>query len=218
MRTLRDKLTYANVISTLCLFMLLGGGAYAASQLPKNSVGAKQIRNGSITGKEIKDGSIDGSKLAVRRAPAPPVRRRGLRGPAGRTGPQGVQGAQGPQGTTNSGAYATVALELGVDPLFAGAHPGFAGVERVETGIYCLTPDPGKDVSHPLASVDFGGSGGNKAKFVEPLANGVVLECASGQLEVRTYELFDEELAPGEDEIVREPSNSVAFTVFAPTP
>jgi hypothetical protein len=36
---MRQKLTYANVMSTLCFFLLLGGGAYAATQLPKNSVG-----------------------------------------------------------------------------------------------------------------------------------------------------------------------------------
>ena len=31
MRSLRSKLTYANVISTLCLFMVLGGGAAVAA-------------------------------------------------------------------------------------------------------------------------------------------------------------------------------------------
>jgi hypothetical protein len=45
MRRLAGKLTYANVISTICLFLLLGGGAaFAASQLGKNSVGPKQLR------------------------------------------------------------------------------------------------------------------------------------------------------------------------------
>ena len=38
------------------------------------------------------------------------------------------------------------------------------------------------------------------------------------QLEVRTFELVEEELSPTEDEIIREASNSVAFTVFAPAP
>ena len=57
MRALRSKLTYANVISTLCLFMLLGGGAYAAKNgLAPNSVGTKQLKNNAITGKKIKRG------------------------------------------------------------------------------------------------------------------------------------------------------------------
>jgi len=50
MRHLRAKLTYSNVISTLCLVLLLGGGtAYAATHLPRNSVGAGQIRKGAVT-------------------------------------------------------------------------------------------------------------------------------------------------------------------------
>ncbi|MBS1882490.1 MAG: hypothetical protein JSS97_05980, partial [Actinobacteria bacterium] len=45
MRHLRGKLTYSNVVSTLCLCLLLGGGtAYAATHLPRNSVGTKQIK------------------------------------------------------------------------------------------------------------------------------------------------------------------------------
>jgi hypothetical protein len=49
MKLPRPRLTYANVISTLCLFILLGGGAYAATQLPKNSVGTAQIRKHAVT-------------------------------------------------------------------------------------------------------------------------------------------------------------------------
>jgi hypothetical protein len=45
---LRPRLTYANVISTLCLFIVLGGGAYAANALPKNSVGAKQLKKDAV--------------------------------------------------------------------------------------------------------------------------------------------------------------------------
>jgi hypothetical protein len=59
------QLTYANVISTLCLFLLLGGGtAIAARQLlPTNSVGPKQIRNNAVTGAKIKNGAVTGAKI-----------------------------------------------------------------------------------------------------------------------------------------------------------
>jgi hypothetical protein len=201
MRTLRSRLTYANVISTLCLFMLLGGGAYAATQLPKNSVGAKQIKNGAITGKEIKKGAIDASKLTAGTIAT-------LKGAAGPVGPQGIQG---PQGLTNGGAYATIGVEE-EEPTFVGSHAGFAAVEKPEaSGIYCLTPTPGTNTDHPIASIDWAGSGGGKARFVEPLADGVVFACAAGQLEVRTFELFEEEEA-----WIPLPSNALAFTVFAP--
>jgi hypothetical protein len=41
---LRERLAYANVIPTLCLFLLLGGGAYAVTKRPKNSVSTMQLR------------------------------------------------------------------------------------------------------------------------------------------------------------------------------
>jgi hypothetical protein len=47
-RKLRFRPTYANVIATLALFLALGGGAYAATQLASNSVGSQQIKTGSI--------------------------------------------------------------------------------------------------------------------------------------------------------------------------
>lgn len=202
MQRLRGKLTYANVISTLCLFMLLGGGAYAATQLPKNSVGAKQIKNGAITGKKIKKGTIDASKLT-------PSAVATLKGGAGPVGPQGIQG---PQGTTNGGAFATVGPEEGAS--FVGSHPGFAAVEKPESteGIYCLTPTSGTNIDHPMASVDLGNSGAeDKGKIVEPFANGTNKECDAGQLEVWTFELFG-------DPLIQERTNSVAFTVFVPAP
>jgi hypothetical protein len=62
--SIRRHLSYANVISTLCLFLILGGGAaIAASQLAKNSVGAKQLRSNAVTGAKVKDGSLTGSDV-----------------------------------------------------------------------------------------------------------------------------------------------------------
>jgi hypothetical protein len=64
MRTIRSKMTYANVIATLALFIAIGGAsAFAASKLAKNSVGTKQIKNGSVTGIKIKKGTITGTNI-----------------------------------------------------------------------------------------------------------------------------------------------------------
>ncbi len=57
------RLSYANVVSTLCLFILLGGGAYAATQLPKNSVGARQLKNGSVTGAKVAANTLTGDNI-----------------------------------------------------------------------------------------------------------------------------------------------------------
>jgi hypothetical protein len=59
-----NRLTYANVVSTLCLFLLLGGGAaIAASKFGKNSVGTKQIKNNAVTTAKIKKNSVTTAKI-----------------------------------------------------------------------------------------------------------------------------------------------------------
>jgi hypothetical protein len=60
----RDRLTYANVVSTLCLFIVLGGTAWAAVTLPKNSVGSKQIKTRAVKRAELAPRSVTTPKLA----------------------------------------------------------------------------------------------------------------------------------------------------------
>lgn len=66
MKSACRHLSYANVISTVCLFVLLGGGAYAATRLPAKSVGTAQLKAGAVTGAKIKDGTITGAKVDSR--------------------------------------------------------------------------------------------------------------------------------------------------------
>ena len=42
------KLTYANVMATIAVFVALGGGAYAAITVPRDSVNTNSIRNGQV--------------------------------------------------------------------------------------------------------------------------------------------------------------------------
>ena len=58
------KLSYANVVSTLCLFILLGGGAYAATHVGKNAIKSKQIKDGAVQAQDIADGAITADKVA----------------------------------------------------------------------------------------------------------------------------------------------------------
>jgi hypothetical protein len=61
---LRNRLTYSNVMSTLCFFLLLSGGvAYAASHLGKNSVGTRQLKRNSVTGLKVKDKTLTGADI-----------------------------------------------------------------------------------------------------------------------------------------------------------
>ncbi len=59
---MRPKVTFANVISCLALFIALGGLAVAAG-LPKNSVGTKQLKKNAVTALKIKNGAIGASKI-----------------------------------------------------------------------------------------------------------------------------------------------------------
>jgi hypothetical protein len=65
MKRFLPRPTYANVVSTLCLFLLLGGAsAFAATKLATNSVGAKQIKKNAVVTAKIKNAAVTNSKLA----------------------------------------------------------------------------------------------------------------------------------------------------------
>src|SRR3982750_3082011 len=88
-RKRRLRLTYANVASTLALFIALGGVSYAAVTLPKNSVGSKQLKKNAVTASKVKNGSLglgDFQKGQLRKV-------EGDQGPQGDAGPSGVSGA-----------------------------------------------------------------------------------------------------------------------------
>jgi hypothetical protein len=62
-RRARPRLTYANITSTLALFIALGTGtAYAAA-----TIGSAQVINESLTGADIKNGSLTGYDIADNR-------------------------------------------------------------------------------------------------------------------------------------------------------
>jgi hypothetical protein len=64
MKHARKRLTYANVMSSLAVFLVLGGAtAFAASQLGKNSVGSKQLKNNAVTSAKIKKNAITTAKV-----------------------------------------------------------------------------------------------------------------------------------------------------------
>lgn len=53
MRRIHGHLTYANVMATIAVFLVLGGGAYAAFQLPRNSVRSNNIVNGQVKSQDL---------------------------------------------------------------------------------------------------------------------------------------------------------------------
>jgi hypothetical protein len=91
----RPRLSYANVIASLALFIALGGAAVAAG-LPKHSVGAKQLKKGAVTAAALKKGAVTSGKLAPKSVVA------------GKLGPNAV----GP-GNIGNGAINSSKIEAG---------------------------------------------------------------------------------------------------------
>jgi hypothetical protein len=138
MKRLRGKLTYANVISTVCLFLLLGGGAaFAATQLPKNSVGSKQIKKEAVTPAKL--------STAAKATLTGPKGATGATGPAGAKGDKGEKGDKGDKGerglTGEAGsalAFASIEAD-GTVEVENSKGITQANVEVPATGIYCLS-------------------------------------------------------------------------------
>lgn len=94
-----------NVVGYIALFVALSGSAYAASQLPANSVGTKQLQKGAVTKAKLARGvAVSGpqGQTGPRGTQGPP-------GPSGQTGPRGTEGppgpSTGPAGGDLSGQY-----------------------------------------------------------------------------------------------------------------
>jgi hypothetical protein len=97
-------------IAFLALFITLGGTSYAATQLPRNSVGSTQIRAGAVTESKLSKGAR--TKL----------NRKGATGPRGATGATGATGAAGAKGDTGAAGAAGATGATGPQGV-----PGVAG-------------------------------------------------------------------------------------------
>ncbi|HEY6780672.1 MAG TPA: hypothetical protein VI111_06945 [Thermoleophilaceae bacterium] len=75
LKALPDRLSYANVVATLALFVALGGASYAAVALPRDSVGSAQLKRNAVTAKKIRNGAVTGPKLKAGTITAKRIRR-----------------------------------------------------------------------------------------------------------------------------------------------
>jgi hypothetical protein len=57
-KRMRSKLTYANVMSTLAVFIALGGSSYAAL-----TITGKNVKNSSLTYRDLKRNTLGGSRI-----------------------------------------------------------------------------------------------------------------------------------------------------------
>jgi hypothetical protein len=166
----RSRLTYANVVASIALFASLGGGAYAALKLPKNSVGAAQIRPNAVRSSDVKNGSLKAQDFASGQLPA------GAQGPKGDTGAPGANGTNGTHGTDGlNGTARAYGFVLPNGDVQRGKNVGSVG-HLAGTGDYCIHLTGGIDpsttgviVSPELEASDtlFGSTGNEDHTIVE---------------------------------------------------
>ena len=161
---LRQHVTYANVVTTLCLFIVLGGSSYAAVALKRNSVRSAHIKNGQVKRPDVARNAIDSSKVRngslLNQDFAPgqlPAGAQGPPGPAGAQGPAGTDGAQGVQGPPGSAlAFAAVDSNGNVEES-RSKNITDANVTRPSAGLYCfdnLAFTPQNVVATPRAQLN----------------------------------------------------------------
>lgn len=63
MKQIRKRLTYANVMSSVAVFLVLGGATALAAGLGKNTVGTKQLKKNAVTTAKIKNEAVTGIKI-----------------------------------------------------------------------------------------------------------------------------------------------------------
>jgi hypothetical protein len=117
---LRSHFSYANVMATIAVFIALGGGAYAALKLPRNSVGSAQIKANAVSSSKVKPRSLLASDF---RAGQLPRGAQGARGPQGLPGTNGTNGTNGTSGTNGEPGSAAAYARLGADGVLDAGSP-----------------------------------------------------------------------------------------------
>ena len=203
---LRHRLTYANTVATLALFLALGGSSYAAL-----SVTGKNVKNGSLTGKDIKGSSLgtkqvkNGSLLAgdfksgqLQRGPEGA---QGPQGPAGAPGSPGAPGLTGPAGTAR--AYANVRTTCPSNCVIENSS-GVSQATRPNVGVYCVrAPGISGDAVAAVATPELVGSNPPTGATTVYVARDGGADCTAGDFRVLTFESAS-------------PTSGIAFNIVIP--
>lgn len=137
----RGRLTYANVMATIAVFVALGGSSYAALQ-----VTGKNVKDSSLTGRDIKNSSLTTSDVKNRSLLSQDFKAGQLpAGPKGDTGPQGPKGDPGAPGQNGTnGSSAASALGGGgfvPSPGFSTAQTTYCSPDEVQAGNSCTADE-----------------------------------------------------------------------------
>ena len=126
MQWIRTRLSFANVMSVIAVFIALGGTTYAVASLPPNSVGPKQIKKRAVRAKHINKNSVSSSKVANGSLLAADFAVGQL--PQGAKGDKGDKGDKGATGTFDPTSTVIIARRTDF-ALPAGPSAGNPGAE-----------------------------------------------------------------------------------------
>lgn len=147
------RLSYGNVMSTLALFVALGGVSYAATSLPVNSVGREQLKANAVVGSKVQDRSLRASDFAVGQLPSGPIGHTGQPGPPGPKGDPGTNGTNGKDGTNAATNVVVRSLYLatgaGQVNCNAGERAIGGGVTGDASGYYVNMSEPAPNSGTP---------------------------------------------------------------------
>jgi hypothetical protein len=188
---IRARLTYANVISTVALFVALGGASYAALKLPANSIGTVQIRSNAVNSAKVQDGSLLGKDFKAGELPAG---RPGANGQPGAPGSAGTNGTNGLDGTARAYAYVDPSTCTGAQATCTTTRSkSVSAVVHMQTGIYCVgVTNISSSGALAMAGVETNRSDtpyGNASAMTDSSGTGGL--CPAGQFLVRTQRIPD---------------------------
>lgn len=109
MSRIRSRVSYANVVATLALFVALGGSATAAvlvtgKNVKDSSLTGKDVKNNALGSLDVKDGDLLAKDFKAGQLPTGP---KGLQGPQGVKGETGDKGDKGDTGTVDTSNFYT---------------------------------------------------------------------------------------------------------------
>ncbi len=161
MKQIRKRMTYANVMSTLAVFLVLGGAtAFAASK-----IGTKQLKAGAVTAAKIKAGAVTAGKIKGGAVTTGKIKAGAV--VTSKIADNAVTGAKVDESTlgtvpsavsANPEVFAQIGTNGTVDPKLAkGLNE--SNVTHPSEGVYCITV-PAFTPLGGQVTPQFGGSGG----------------------------------------------------------
>jgi hypothetical protein len=196
MKTIKGRLTYANVMSSLAVFLILGGGAaiaakqkrigtnkikaqaITAGKLKNEAVSSQKLRSGAVSAEKLAEGSVTSSKIAREAIGADQIANEAIGGEKIR---ESTLSEVPSANSANPVLFARVSSNGSVDGAYSKgitspnvSHPG--------PGVFCISV-PSFIARGAQATTQFGGTGGTTAQ----VTIGGTGSCPAPGVQVQTW-------------------------------